>query len=82
MGAIDTLQGSEYGLHTRTLCWYALKKAGSPQADEARRRAADYVRRLLGQIRDPAFRETFLKRRMVREILGEAYVIQPVMPGA
>jgi tetratricopeptide (TPR) repeat protein len=69
MGAIETLQGSEYGLHTRALCWQALRKAGSPQADEARRRAADYVRRLLGQIRDAEFAVSFRKRRMVREIL-------------
>ncbi|HYO95606.1 MAG TPA: protein kinase [Polyangiaceae bacterium] len=69
MGAIETLQGSEYGLHTRTLCWQALRRADSPQADEARRRAADYVRRLLGHIRDPAFAESFKRRGMVREIL-------------
>jgi len=69
MGAIEMLQGSEYGLHTRALCWQALRRAGSPQSDEARRRAADYVRRLLGQIRDPDFAVSFRKRRMVRDIL-------------
>jgi tetratricopeptide (TPR) repeat protein len=71
MGAIETLQGSEYGLHTRALCWDALSKAGSPQAEEARRRAADYVGKLLSYIRDTAFRDSFCKRRMVRDILSQ-----------
>jgi serine/threonine protein kinase/tetratricopeptide (TPR) repeat protein len=70
MGAIDTLQGSEYGLHTRTLCWQALSRAGSPQAAEARRRARAYVELLFGNIRDPAFKDTFGKRRMVQDIVG------------
>lgn len=79
MGAIEMLQGSEYGLHTRALCWQALRKAGSPQSDEARRRAADYVRRLLGQIRDPEFAVLFRKRRMVHEILEG--LTEAVVPG-
>src|SRR6185436_16854983 len=33
MGAIETLQGSEYGLPTRLLCSEALAKATSPQAE-------------------------------------------------
>jgi len=69
MGAIETLQGSEYGLHTRVLCWHALRKADSPQASEAQRRANDYVGRLLFNIRDTAFRDSFLRRRMVAEVL-------------
>ncbi|HET9958651.1 MAG TPA: protein kinase [Polyangiaceae bacterium] len=71
MGAIETLQGSEYGLHTRALCFRALRSAGSPQAAEAERRATAYVQRLLEQIRDPAFRRTFRQRPLVREILGD-----------
>jgi len=69
MGAIDTLQGSEYGLQTRALCCEALSRAGSPQAQEIRERARAYVQRLVEHIRDPIFRELFLKRRVVREIL-------------
>jgi hypothetical protein len=38
MGAIETLQGSEYGLPTRALCCEALARAGSPQAFEIRER--------------------------------------------
>ncbi len=81
MGAIETLQGSEYGLHTRALCWHALRRAESPQSAEAQRRAADYVGRLLFNIRDPAFRESFRRRRMVAEIMGErAQVPTPELP--
>ena len=72
MGAIETLQGSEYGLFTRQLCCEALRKAGSPQAEEMRNRASDHVRRLLSYIRDPVLKGLFLRRRVVREILGNA----------
>ncbi|HVR19275.1 MAG TPA: hypothetical protein VMS65_06260, partial [Polyangiaceae bacterium] len=72
MGAIETLQGSEYGLFTRALCCDALRQAGSPQAEEMRQRASDYVRRLLTYIRDPVLKGLFLKRSVVRDILGNA----------
>ncbi len=72
MGAIETLQGSEYGIATRALCCEALARAGSPQAEEIRARARAYVSRLVEYIRDPAFRELFVKRRVVQEILLEA----------
>ncbi len=72
MGAIETLQGSEYGLFTRQLCCEALRKAGSPQAEEMRNRASDHVRRLLSFIRDPILKGLFLRRRVVRDILGKA----------
>jgi tetratricopeptide (TPR) repeat protein len=72
MGAIDTLQGSEYGVATRALCCEALRRAGSPQAEEMRARASDYLRRLLSYVRDPSFKITFLRRRIVRDILGDA----------
>src|SRR5258706_11328950 len=69
MGAIETLQGSEYGLATRALCCEALTRAGSPQAGEIRSRARTYVNRVIAYIRDPIFRELFLKRRVVAQIL-------------
>lgn len=72
MGAIETLQGSEYGIATRALCCEALARAGSPQAEEIRARARAYVSRLVEYIRDPAFRELFVKRRVVQELLLEA----------
>lgn len=71
MGAIETLQGSEYGLHTRALCCEALRRAGSPQADEMRARAARYASVLLDNIRDRQFRAMFINRIPVAEVLSE-----------
>ncbi len=71
MGAIETVQGSEYGLETRALCVEALQKAGSPQAEELRVRGETYILTLLQSIRDPELRRTFIRRPMVMRILGE-----------
>lgn len=71
MGAIETVQGSEYGLETRALCVEALQKANSPQADEMRERAKTYILTLLQSIRDPELRGTFIRRPMVRRLIGE-----------
>jgi hypothetical protein len=51
------------------LCCEALARAGSPQAFEIRERARGYVSRLVEHIRDPIFRELFLKRKVVLDIL-------------
>lgn len=72
LGAIQTIQGSEYGLETRAICCTALSKAGSPQADEMRGRAAEYARQILGFIREPYYRQAFLQRAVVRLVLGES----------
>jgi len=71
MGAIETLQGSEYGLQTRSLCCEALRRAGSPQADEMRTRAGKYASALLEGIRDRQFRAMFVNRIPVAEVLSE-----------
>lgn len=70
MGAIETIQGSEYGLETRALCCEALEKAGSPQADDMRARAKGYTLGLLESIRDPELRDTFTRRPIVAHMLG------------
>jgi len=62
LGAVETLQGCEYGLEIRVLCADALKRAGSPQAPLARQRAVDYAGALLSSIRDARFRALFVKR--------------------
>ncbi len=69
LGAIDTLQGSEYGLATRALGCETLRVARSPQAVEMRERAARYARSLLEHIRDPLFRRSFVERRIVQAVL-------------
>jgi eukaryotic-like serine/threonine-protein kinase len=70
IGAIETIQGSEYGLETRVLCVEALDTAGSPQAPDMRQRAIRYVRQLLARIRDPELEQSFLARPQVRALLG------------
>jgi eukaryotic-like serine/threonine-protein kinase len=72
MGALEALQGSEYGLLTRALCCEAMRKAGSPQAEDMRQRAGQYVHKLLSYVRDPIFRGLFLKRAVVQNILGRS----------
>src|SRR5258706_16256916 len=69
MGAIETLQGSEYGLATRALCCEALQRAHSPQARDMRERAASYARNLTEMIRDLPLREMFRKRPYVSALL-------------
>ncbi len=71
MGAIETIQGSEYGLETRALCCEALATAGSPQAEELRSRAASYATELRGLIRDSQLKESFAARPLVAGLLGE-----------
>jgi serine/threonine protein kinase/tetratricopeptide (TPR) repeat protein len=64
LGAVEHLQGCEYGLEIRALCADALKRAGSPQAPNAHQRAVDYARALMNNVRDPRTRKLFTKRPM------------------
>ncbi len=70
MGAIETIQGSEFGLETRALCCDALENAGSPQAGDMRRRALGYVKQLSDMIRDPELRAMFARRPLVARLLA------------
>lgn len=72
MGAIETIQGSEFGLETRAHCVEALEKAESPQASEMRMRACRYVEQILESIRDPELRDAFLRRKLVADLLGRS----------
>jgi hypothetical protein len=65
LGAVENLQGCEYGLEVRALCADALVRAGSPQAPQAKQRAVDYARALVNSIRDPRLRRLFVKRPVV-----------------
>ena len=71
MGAIETIQGSEYGLETRAICCEAMRKAGSPQADAMTQRAAAHARKLAASIRDPQLGRLFRQRPVVISLLGE-----------
>ncbi|MBX3125383.1 MAG: protein kinase [Polyangiaceae bacterium] len=70
MGAIETVQGSEYGLETRALCCEALENAGSPQVGDMKVRAERYVLELLRSTRDPELRRRFAQRPVVRRIVS------------
>lgn len=70
LGAIGTIQGSEYGLQTRALCIEALDSAGSPQVNELRRLAAEYAEDLFARVRDPHNRQMFRQRAIVQRLLG------------
>jgi hypothetical protein len=74
LGAIETLQGTQYGLATRALCTEALERAGSPQATALRERAEIYAKSLLSRIRSPELRTQFLTRPEVRRLLDPARV--------
>ena len=71
MGAIETIQGSEYGLETRAICCDAMRKAGSPQAGGMTRRAAVHARKLAESIRDPQLGRLFRQRPVVMSLLGD-----------
>ncbi len=62
LGAMETIQGSEYGLATRVLCCEAMQKAGSPQTDEMVRRAALWLKGLGESIHSDQLRAQFLAR--------------------
>jgi serine/threonine protein kinase/predicted ATPase len=64
LGAVENLQGCEYGLEIRSLCADALKLAGSPQAPSAHQRAVDYANALMLTIRDPRLQRLFPQRPM------------------
>ncbi len=69
LGAVETLQGCEYGLDIRVLCADALKRAGSPQAPQAWQRAADHAGAQLSTIRDARLRALFVGRPIVAALL-------------
>ncbi len=71
LGAIDAVQGSEFGVETRALCVEALARAGATQVEELRRRSRAYVERLAEWIREPALRASFLASAPVRALLSE-----------
>jgi tetratricopeptide (TPR) repeat protein len=62
LGAVENLQGCEFGLEIRSLCADALKRAGSPQAPSAHQRAVDFAQALLNNVRDARMRKLFTQR--------------------
>ena len=71
LGAVEALQGCEYGLEIRVLCADALKRAASPQAPQARQRAVDYAAALVGTIRDTRMKKRFAERPLVATLFDD-----------
>ena len=69
LGAVENLEGSEYGLETRALCLETLRRAHSAQLTEYQERTARYVHRLASNLRSPQLRQGFLGRPMVAGLL-------------
>lgn len=82
LGAVQTLQGCEYGLEIRSLCADALKRSGSPQAAQAWQLAVDYAIAMTEAIRDPRLRLAFQKRANVASLFETTPVpaIQDLSP--
>ena len=76
LGAVENLQGCEYGLDVRVLCADALERAGSPQAPNARERALEFAAALGGRIRDPRLRNLFKHRPMTAAL----FATTPIAP--
>lgn len=70
LGAVENLEGSEYGLETRLLCLDALEHAKSTQLLVQRSRAANFVSGLANRMRSATLRQAFLNRPIVKALLG------------
>ncbi|WP_394824151.1 serine/threonine-protein kinase PknK [Pendulispora albinea] len=81
LGAVETLQGCEYGVEIRVLCADALKRAGSPQAPQAHQRAVDHAVAVASSIRDARLRTLFLERPVVSGLFDKTPVPQVVLSG-
>jgi hypothetical protein len=69
MGAVETLQGCEYGMEIRLMCAAALRRAKSPQAESAAARAREFAVATLSTIRDRRLAESFGTRPYVLSLL-------------
>lgn len=71
LGAVETLQGCEYGLEIRVLCAHALLRANSPQAQQVRKRAVDFAHALMNTVRDKRLRRSFADRPLAISLFAE-----------
>jgi hypothetical protein len=70
LGAVENLQGCEYGLEIRLLCADVLERAGSLQAQETHRAAAAYAAMLAATIRHPRLKKLFQQRAILTSVSG------------
>jgi serine/threonine protein kinase/tetratricopeptide (TPR) repeat protein len=76
LGAVENLQGCEYGLEIRGLCAEVLQRTGSPQATDANRRALEFASTLADSVRDPRLRTLFRRRPVI------ATLVERTLPSA
>ena len=89
LGAVEAMEGSEYGIHVRALATRAVVGAqdsdriGSSPAMTADvcRRALAHVDKVAGYIRDPRLKELFFKRPSVRYVVDTAQRLAPAGEG-
>jgi eukaryotic-like serine/threonine-protein kinase len=80
LGAVEAMEGSEYGIEVRSLCCEAVivaladeRMSGSTSMTaDVCRRALDHVDRIAGYVRDPSMRDRFFQRTSVRQIIDNA----------
>ncbi|MEM9691698.1 MAG: tetratricopeptide repeat protein, partial [Myxococcota bacterium] len=80
LGAVEAMEGSEYGTKVRWLCCQAVSLAVAGDRLDANpsvwadvvRRSVNHIDRIAGYIRDPGHRERFFARAPVRFILEQS----------
>jgi eukaryotic-like serine/threonine-protein kinase len=90
LGAVEAMEGSEYGIHARALCCRAVIDAldndriGSTatMAAEVCRRSLAHVDKVASHAREPRLRELFFKRPSVKYIVEHAAKFSPPSEGS
>ncbi len=80
LGAMETIQGSEYALTSRVLCCEVLRNAGSPQAEPMIARSAAWFTSLCSSVKNLELRRTLRERRPASRLLSWAGVTGPEQP--
>ena len=72
LGAMETIEGSEYALASRVLCCEALKKSGSPQAQTMTVRAVAWFSKQCESVKSVDLRRTLQARAPAAKLLAWA----------
>ena len=72
LGALETVQGSEYALASRVFCCEALRNASSPQAEPMISRAATWLRNLCDSVKNQDLRRSLRNRGPASKLVAWA----------
>jgi hypothetical protein len=72
LGAMETIEGSEYALASRVLCCEALKKSGSPQAQTMTARAVAWFSKQCESVKSVDLRRALRERAPAVKLLAWA----------